>query len=350
MGVLRDIFMPDEIPNGEKAAYLVVEMIALGFFLGAVDALMRGDDWWKWVGALVAGIVFMVVGVKLPKITSAWSRTDRGTRKDSIYPWITFFVIGLIATGAGMYWHFHSDKKAAVTAPQSVPLSPGSDRQAASAASPILKPKSTTAPANPKTRKSSAPIAPGTASSTTYNLGGAGGIAGGGGGGGGSIGGNAGNGGNGGSFGGCFGGGGGGSGAGGGMAAGPGGSGAPSMRLEVTPNTIDFGEQSVGTAGDAKKIAVRNPYSVPVNVLFRVTTLRGNVISGPPPEKDDEAVIQGRLYSSRSFVVSTGTCNSSLAVNGFCELDAQFAPRHTGPLVASVLVCNSFIELTGTGK
>lgn len=32
ISVLRDIFMPDEIPNGEKAVYLVFEMIALAFF------------------------------------------------------------------------------------------------------------------------------------------------------------------------------------------------------------------------------------------------------------------------------------------------------------------------------
>ena len=122
------------------------------------------------------------------------------------------------------------------------------------------------------------------------------------------------------------------------------------MRLEVAPKTLDFGEQSVGTAGDAKKIVIRNPYPVPVYVPFRVMTLRGSVTEGPPPENDDEAVIQGRLYSARSFVVSAGTCGSGLAANGFCELNAQFAPKHAGLLVVSVLVCNTFIDLTGIGN
>jgi hypothetical protein len=185
---------------------------------------------------------------------------------------------------------------------------------------------------------------------TIYNLGGAGGVAGGGGGGGGSIGGSAGNGGGGGGFGGCFGGGAGGSGAGGGAAAGPGGNGAPAMRLEVTPTTLDFGDQPIGTTGDEKKIVVRNPYPVPIHVPFRVMTLRGNLIEGPPSENDDEEVIKGKLYSARSFVVSAGTCSSGLASNGLCELSAQFAPKRVGQLAVSVLVCNTFIDLTGTGN
>jgi hypothetical protein len=43
-------------------------MIALGFALEAVAALMRGDVWWKWTGALVMGILFLVAGIKSQQI------------------------------------------------------------------------------------------------------------------------------------------------------------------------------------------------------------------------------------------------------------------------------------------
>jgi hypothetical protein len=40
--VLRDIFMPDELPSGDRAAYLFLEMISLAFVFGAVEDLLAG--------------------------------------------------------------------------------------------------------------------------------------------------------------------------------------------------------------------------------------------------------------------------------------------------------------------
>jgi hypothetical protein len=64
--------MLDDLPNPRLAVYIFLEMIALGFALEAVAAFMRGDDSWKWSGALIMGVVFMVLGVKSGNIV------DRG--------------------------------------------------------------------------------------------------------------------------------------------------------------------------------------------------------------------------------------------------------------------------------
>jgi hypothetical protein len=60
--------MLDDIPRGDIAIYVFLEMVALGFVLDAVDAFMRGDPWWKWVGATVIGLIFFVGGLKWPSI------------------------------------------------------------------------------------------------------------------------------------------------------------------------------------------------------------------------------------------------------------------------------------------
>ena len=172
------------------------------------------------------------------------------------------------------------------------------------------------------------------------NLGGAGGVAGGGGGGGGSIGGNAGNGGSGGAFGGCMGGGGGGGGAGGGVAAGSGGNGGAPMRLDVTPDKLDFGDQEVGTNSERKGITVHNPYTVALpNVPFKLLGMRD----------DREVMIKGKLYTTRSFGISAGTCGVALGPNGSCELDVSFSPKLSGPQVVTAIICNTFVDLYGTG-
>lgn len=56
--------MPDELPSGDKAVYIFLEMIALGFALEAVTSFMHGDIWWKWTGALALGVLFLLAGVK----------------------------------------------------------------------------------------------------------------------------------------------------------------------------------------------------------------------------------------------------------------------------------------------
>jgi hypothetical protein len=64
--ILRGILMLDEVPTGDKAVYIFLEMTALGFVLEAVAALVRGDAWWKWAGAFLLGASFLLLGVKWP--------------------------------------------------------------------------------------------------------------------------------------------------------------------------------------------------------------------------------------------------------------------------------------------
>lgn len=74
ISLLRGILMLDDLPNPRLAVYIFLEMIALGFALEAVAALMRGDDWWKWTGALIIGVLFMVLGVKSSQIVERCSQ------------------------------------------------------------------------------------------------------------------------------------------------------------------------------------------------------------------------------------------------------------------------------------
>lgn len=58
--------MPDELPRGDKAIYVFLEMIALAFVFAAVERLFGGKPW-QVVAALVAALVFFIAGI-------AWSR------------------------------------------------------------------------------------------------------------------------------------------------------------------------------------------------------------------------------------------------------------------------------------
>jgi hypothetical protein len=60
--------MVDELPSSDKVVYLFLEMIALGFALEAVSSFMHGVSWWKWLGALVLSILFLLLGIKSPQI------------------------------------------------------------------------------------------------------------------------------------------------------------------------------------------------------------------------------------------------------------------------------------------
>jgi hypothetical protein len=73
IGILREFLMVDEVPSTKLAVYLFLEMIALGFALEAVSAFMRGADWWRWAGALLLGIAFMMLGVKSSAIIDNFS-------------------------------------------------------------------------------------------------------------------------------------------------------------------------------------------------------------------------------------------------------------------------------------
>jgi hypothetical protein len=60
--------MIDNLPTARLAVYIFLEFIALGFALEAVTSFMHGENWWKWAGALLLGVVFMLLGVKSESI------------------------------------------------------------------------------------------------------------------------------------------------------------------------------------------------------------------------------------------------------------------------------------------
>jgi len=66
--------MIDDLPTARLAVYIFLEFIALGFALEAVTSFMHGENWWQWAGALVLGVVFMVLGVKSESIIKRFER------------------------------------------------------------------------------------------------------------------------------------------------------------------------------------------------------------------------------------------------------------------------------------
>lgn len=65
--------MSDDTPSGDRAVYLFLEMIALGFVLAAVDTGVNGKPLQVWGSCLVAGLVFFVLGVKWAAIRQSIS-------------------------------------------------------------------------------------------------------------------------------------------------------------------------------------------------------------------------------------------------------------------------------------
>jgi hypothetical protein len=60
--------MSDELPAGEKAVYVFLEMVAFCFLLACVDALVGKKPWLIWLGCLVLAVAFFLAGIKWPKI------------------------------------------------------------------------------------------------------------------------------------------------------------------------------------------------------------------------------------------------------------------------------------------
>lgn len=60
--------MLDDVPQGDIAIYVFLEMVALGFVLEAVSSLARGDHWLRWAGLTLLGVVFFFAGIKWPAI------------------------------------------------------------------------------------------------------------------------------------------------------------------------------------------------------------------------------------------------------------------------------------------
>ncbi len=61
--------MPDDTPTGDKAVYVFIEMIALGFVLYAIVEAFKDHPSWAKVGiALVLGLLFFWVDVNWTKL------------------------------------------------------------------------------------------------------------------------------------------------------------------------------------------------------------------------------------------------------------------------------------------
>src|SRR5262249_37643175 len=85
--------------------------------------------------------------------------------------------------------------------------------------------------------------------------------------------------------------------------------------VNLTPTSIDFGSQAVGTISQSVLIWVTNVGSSTVNI-FDIT------IGGP---------------NSTDFI-QTNSCGSSLPAGGICSIVVNFIPTITGPRSAMVMV------------
>jgi hypothetical protein len=60
--------MADELPSGDRAVYIFLEMIALGFVLTAIDTVVNGKAPIVWLSCFVLSIIFFLAGIKWPQI------------------------------------------------------------------------------------------------------------------------------------------------------------------------------------------------------------------------------------------------------------------------------------------
>ena len=101
--------------------------------------------------------------------------------------------------------------------------------------------------------------------------------------------------------------------------------------VELSPTSVNFGDQKVGTVSHPQSVTLTNTGSTPLSI-------RGIGIVG----------------SNFSDFVETTTCGSSVPANSSCSIDVRFAPTATGPRTASVKVRHDGggaepVDLTGTG-
>ncbi|HTV83389.1 MAG TPA: hypothetical protein VME18_12120 [Acidobacteriaceae bacterium] len=101
--LLENFIMPDETPSGDKAVYVFIEMIALGFVLYAIEEAFKDHP--SWVKVLVAfalGLVFFLLGVYWTRIKSTLgahliARLDRITNDYRYRYGAAVLVIGIAA-------------------------------------------------------------------------------------------------------------------------------------------------------------------------------------------------------------------------------------------------------------
>lgn len=62
------LLMADEIPAGDKAVFAFLELFALAFAFEGAGSLLRGEPFWRVIGAWVLTAIFFVAGIKWPSL------------------------------------------------------------------------------------------------------------------------------------------------------------------------------------------------------------------------------------------------------------------------------------------
>ena len=102
--------------------------------------------------------------------------------------------------------------------------------------------------------------------------------------------------------------------------------------LTLTPASLTFGAQQVGTASPAQAVQVTNDGPLPVSIS-------GISITG----------------TNAADFIQTNNCGSSLAVSASCTINVTFTPSLTGPETAAIAIADSgagspqSVNLSGTG-
>jgi len=110
--------------------------------------------------------------------------------------------------------------------------------------------------------------------------------------------------------------------------------GTGSMPVSVTPSSLTFPAQTVGTTSTAKKITIKN--NLKTTLTFSGITLTG--------------------ANAGNFAQSATTCGTTLAAGASCAVSVTFTPAATGSRVAELDVADGAITspqtvaLSGTGK
>lgn len=66
--VLREFFMADEVPRGDKAAFAFFELIALACASEGIRRVLDGRPLWEIIVVWVLFLAFFLLGIKWPQI------------------------------------------------------------------------------------------------------------------------------------------------------------------------------------------------------------------------------------------------------------------------------------------
>jgi phospholipase C len=105
---------------------------------------------------------------------------------------------------------------------------------------------------------------------------------------------------------------------------------ANGLGILLSPQTIRFGTQAVGTTSAAQTVTITN--------------------------ENPTAVLMGNLIPTDDFIVSANNCPASLATKKSCTIQIKFSPDEVGAVTGDVYISDSdvaspqFVSVSGTGK